>query len=89
MWGGGTLSSDFWFLLCFHKQEEEELGSVSTCGYKCCPRDVSVVVSNIIYTPLTLGDFAIKIYEGTEVVQGHLRTYIIFIRHCFMMYHVL
>lgn len=62
MWDGGTLSSDFWFLLCFRKQEEEELGSVSTCGYKCCPRDVSVVVSNIIYTPLTLGGFAIKIW---------------------------
>ena len=62
MWGGGTLSSDFWLLLCFRKQEEEELGSVSTCGYKYCPRDVSVVVSNIIYTPLTLGGFAIKIW---------------------------
>ena len=89
IWGGGALSSDFWFLLCFHKQEEEELGSVSTCGYKCCLRDVSVVVTNIIYSPLTLGGFAIKIYEGTEVVQGHLKTYIIFIRHCFMTHQVL
>lgn len=41
--------------------ERKEIGQSGPYGYKCCPHVVPAVVSNIIYTLLTLGLFAIKI----------------------------
>jgi hypothetical protein len=69
-----VLTPSFFHIFIYRKKRN--WGHSVPYGYKFCPLVVPAVVSNIIYTLLPSA-YLLQKYEGTEIVQGHLETYII------------